>query len=259
MQTAHLAAREPSGAAATGRGTFGARVGHASESGGNRHSEDFFGSVVPRDDELEAKGVLLALADGLSGGDGRAAAESIVHSVLSDYYATPPTVSVELGLGKVIEAVNRWLYAQNASAGDDGGMLTTFSALVLRGRRYHVAHVGDTRIYRVRNAKLHRLTTDHVWRAGAMQRVLRRALGLDAKVIIEFADGDLAPGDAFLMLSDGVWEMLREAEIVELLAAEPDPQKAAAALVERAVVREGQFAQASDATAAVIRIDALRA
>lgn len=230
-------------------------VGHASDTRSSRPIEDFFGSVTPDEHGADAKGILLAIADGLSGGAGRAAAESIVYSVLSDFYAAAPGTSPASALNAVITATNRWLYAQNSQAGEDGGMLSTLSVLLLCGQRYYLAHVGDTRVYLLRDGSLRKLTTDHVWRGKAGHSVLRRAVGLDAQVLVDFIDDELATGDQFLMLTDGVWEALTEAELRECLSAERDPQRAAEALVERAILRGGPM-EPNDATAAVVRIAA---
>jgi serine/threonine protein phosphatase PrpC len=230
-------------------------VGHASDTTSNRPIEDFFGSVTPDDHAADAKGILLALADGLSGGAGRAAAESLVYSVLTDFYSTAPGASPAAALSSIITATNRWLFAQNGQAGEGGGMLSTLSVLLLCGRRYHLAHVGDTRVYLLRDRKLTKLTTDHVWRGKAGHHLLRRAVGLDAQVLVDFNDDELATGDLFLMLTDGVWEAISETEMIACLTAESDPQRAAEALVEQATLRSGHM-EPNDATAVVIRIDA---
>ena len=119
-------------------------VGHASSTGRRETNEDFFGAVTPEGTVLSTKGALLAVADGVSGaGGGREAAEYTVRSLLGDYYATPDTWEVPLALDRVLTAVNRWLLAQSSAHGELAGMATTLSALVLRGTRFHLAHVGD--------------------------------------------------------------------------------------------------------------------
>ena len=231
-----------------------ALVGHATDTR-NTRPEDFFGSVTPGGHSADAKGILLAIADGASAGVGRTAAESIVDSVLSEFYATPPGISPASALKSVIATTNRWLYANNEAAGEDGGMLTTLSALLLCARRYYVAHVGDTRVYLYRSGAISRLTADHVWQGKLGHRLLRRAVGLDAQVFVDLVDEELSAGDVFLMLSDGVWEVLRESEIVGHLACGKDPQHMAEALVDHAILRAGQM-EPNDATAAVVRVDA---
>jgi hypothetical protein len=96
-------------------------------------------------------------------------------------------------------AQNRWLRAQ----GNGQPLLTTLSALVLRGRRFTLAHVGDCRVYRWHEGQLHCLSEDHVWDQPGMQHVLKRALGLDQHLLVDYLDGELHHGERFLLLSDG--------------------------------------------------------
>lgn len=126
-------------------------LGHASAQGPRPRNEDFVGAATPEGEELEAKGMLLAVADGVGGhAHGREAAEQTVRSLLADYFSTPQTWSVDKSVDTVLAAVNRWLLGQSAKAREYAGMATTLTAVVLRGRRYHVAHVGDSRAYRWR-------------------------------------------------------------------------------------------------------------
>jgi protein phosphatase len=233
--------------------TLSVRGGHASRTGARECNEDFFGLVTPQDTEREAKGILAAVADGVFGsGGGREAAEYLVRSLLADYYATPETWAVPMALDKVIGAANRWLLAHR---GESAGMATTLSALVLRGTRFHLAHVGDTRIYRSSAGHWQQLTQDHVWDRPDMQHVLRRAVGLDQHLAVDYADGELVPGDAFVICSDGVWEPLGSNRMLEILERYADPQLAAEMLVEAALKAHGQ----DNATAMVIRVDGVPA
>lgn len=229
-------------------------IGHASSAGRRETNEDFFGAVTPEGPVLSAKGVLLAVADGVSGaGGGREAAEYAVRSLLGDYYATPDTWDVALALERVLGAVNRWLLAQSSAHNELGGMATTLSALVLRGTRFHFAHVGDSRIYRRRQDQFAQLTHDHVWDRPDMQHVLKRAVGLDQHLALDYADGELAAGDIFLICSDGVWEPLGQVRLHEIMNLYRDPKLAAEALVDAAMRAGGQ----DNATAMVVRVDAL--
>ena len=226
--------------------------GYTTATGPRERNEDYGGFVEPADPQLAAtKGMLAVVADGVSGGShGREAAESSVRNLLADYYATPDTWEIPHALGTVLTAINRWLHGQIASRTDPGGMATTLTALVLRGRRYHYAHVGDSRLYRMRGETLDALTTDHVWETPGMSHVLKRALGLDTHVLPDFGEGDLAAGDVFLLVCDGVWEPLGQLELHKLLKLHDAPQRAADALVEAAHAKGGQ----DNASALVVRV-----
>ena len=225
--------------------------GYATAAGPRERNEDYGGFVEPDARLAATKGMLAVVADGVSGGThGREAAESSVRNLLADYYATPDTWEIPRALGTVLGAINRWLHGQGASRVAPGGMATTLTALVLRGRRYHYAHVGDSRLYRLRGETLDALTSDHVWETPGMSHVLKRALGLDTHVLPDFGEGELAAGDVFLLVCDGVWEPLGQLELHRLLKLYDAPQRAADALVEASHARGGQ----DNASALVVRV-----
>lgn len=231
--------------------------GHASESLGTRQNEDFFGIVMPGREALQAKGALLAIADGVSGGGGgRIAAEVVVRSLLADYYATPDTWDIPHALDKVLGALNDWLVSQCLRRPELEGMFTTLSVLVLRENRYYLAHVGDARIYRLRDEVLEQLTSDHVWPRRTMHHVLRRAVGLDGHLVVDFADGAIESGDVFMLLSDGVWEVLGNTQVHEIMKRHHDLETAAGELVDQAIMMQRRYLGSNDATAVVARIDA---
>jgi protein phosphatase len=229
-------------------------VGECTATGPRERNEDFCGMVTPEGQQLAVKGALLAVADGVSGhAGGREASEMSVRSLLSDYYATPDTWEVAASLDKVLGAVNRWVLSQAARQREMAGMATTLSALVLRGHRYTISHVGDSRIYRLRDDQLDQLTCDHVWDRPDMKHVLKRAIGLDEHLQVDFSEGELHQGDLFALMTDGVWERLGDKRIHEILALYQNPQLAADDLVKSALAADGQ----DNATALVVRVELL--
>lgn len=229
-------------------------IGSCSLTGPRARNEDYCGIATPVGAELAGKGVLAAVADGLGGhANGREASESMVRGLLADYYATPDTWGVTQSLDRVLSTLNRWLLGYAAKRPENLGMATTLSALVLRGRRYVTAHVGDSRIYLLRDGELKRLTDDHVWDHPELRHVLRRALGLDQYLAVDYGEGDLREGDCFLLVSDGVWGVLDDATLNQELQAERSAETAAGTLVARALNRGGQ----DNATAVVVRVTRL--
>ena len=95
--------------------------------------------------------------------------------------------------------------------------------------RFYTAHIGDSRIYRMRDGRLELLTVDHIWEHPELKNVLSRAIGLDPRVLMDFADDELAANDRFLLVSDGVWGVLPDALTAAVLLDHPEPQGAAAA------------------------------
>ncbi len=228
------------------------QIGQTSAIGPKTRNEDALACITPEPALLASKGCLFALADGVSNcANGKLAAESTVRAVAADYYATPETWEIAQALDRLLTAHNRWLQAQTAAQ----PLLSTLSVLVLRGRRFTVAHVGDCRVYRLRQHRLTQLTVDHVWDQPQMRHVLKRAVGLDAHLMLDFHDGELDIGDIFLICCDGVWEPLGDQRLHELLELHSDPQRAAEALAKAAHAAGGQ----DNASAIVVRIEQLAA
>ncbi|WP_313645719.1 bifunctional protein-serine/threonine kinase/phosphatase [Pseudomonas sp.] len=223
----------------------------ASATGPRPENQDALRLVTPAPELAASKGYLLALADGVSQcADGGLAARASLQALALDYYATPATWGVAQALDRLLLAQNRWLRAQGGQP-----LLTTLSALVLRGRRFTLAHVGDCRAYRWHAHRLQCLSTDHVWDQPGMQHVLKRALGLDEHLLVDYLDGELQAGECYLLLSDGVWASLGDRHIQAILRDQPDLQVAADTLVASAHLSGSQ----DNASAVLVRIDQLGA
>jgi serine/threonine protein phosphatase PrpC len=226
-------------------------IGQSSLTGPRERNEDYVGIVTPDGEQLSVKGVLIAVADGVSGNAGGGeAAEMTVRTISADYYATPDTWQPHTALDKVLTAANRWVQSQANANRDMAGMATTLSLLILRGQRYYSAHVGDTRIYLLRDGTLKQLTTDHVWDRPDMRHVLKRAVGLDAHLTADFGEGNLQVGDIFALLSDGVWDSLGEQAIHAGLTKFDTPKLVAEYLTETALKKDSQ----DNSTAVIVKI-----
>ena len=231
---------------------LGIRSGHCSQAGAREQNEDFVAMVVPTGEELARKGFLAAVADGMSGGgSGREAAEYCVRGLINDYYATPDTWEPLVALDRVIQPINEWVFSQAQKRGDVGGMATTLTALLLRGRCYYLAHAGDSRAYLWRRGKLQRLTSDHVWDRPEMRHVLTRAVGLDRRVALDYSDGALEPGDRFVLVSDGIWSTVPNGEIEIALGKGDDAEALSKRLCEEALAAASQ----DNVSAIVVDID----
>jgi serine/threonine protein phosphatase PrpC len=200
--------------------TLSISASYATRAGRREHNEDFVGMVTPNEPELSTKGLIAAIADGVSGNDGgREASEYTVRGLLADYYATPDTWPVTQAIDRVVKAINSWVQQQGRIRPELSGMATTLTSIVLRGRFYYFAHIGDSRLYLFRDGVLSRLTTEHVWDRPEMQHVLTRAIGLDSHLAIDHGMGELKEQDMFLLATDGVWAALSEFELTRQLAA----------------------------------------
>lgn len=230
--------------------TLQLRVGEATASGPREENQDALRCVLPADTLAASKGYLFALADGVSQcADGRLAAHSTVQALALDYFSTPQTWTVAQSLERLLGAQNRWLM----SAAGSQPLLTTLSALILRGSRFTLAHVGDCRVYRCNGAGLVRLSQDHVWQQPGMEHVLTRALGLEGHLVVDFSEDRLQVGDRFLLASDGVWGALADSVIRDILQPHTDPAMAARLLVDTA----HRAGSRDNASAIVIDVDGL--
>ena len=135
-------------------------IGETSAIGPRSENQDALRVVTPAPALAASKGYLLGLADGVSQcADGGLAARATLQALALDYYSTPETWPVQHSLDRLLIAHNRWLQAN----GGGQPLLTTLTSLVLRWRRYTLAHIGDSRAYLWRDGQLLRLTEDHVW------------------------------------------------------------------------------------------------
>ncbi|MBM0141004.1 Serine/threonine protein kinase [Pseudomonas cannabina] len=226
--------------------TLQLRFAEFSASGPRAENQDALRLVTPVAALAASKGYLFALADGVSQcADGALAAQSTLQALALDYYATPETWGVTQSLDRLLLAQNRWLLAN--------GLMTTLSALVLRGRRFTLAHVGDCRVYRWNAGTLTRISEDHVWEQADMQHVLKRALGLDQYVVMDYLNGELCAGERLLLVSDGVWATLGDASIRSILGEHDDLDAAVKTLVSAAHLAGSQ----DNASALLIQVDSL--
>ena len=240
-------------------GSLQVRVGQHSEAGRKSANQDFCGATVPAGASLDAKGVCVALADGISSSEvSRLASQAAVSGFFADYYCTPDAWSVQRSAQRVLAATNSWLFAQTQQGAGrwdkDQGWVCTFSALVIRSRTAHLFHVGDGRIWQVQGSTLEQLTTDHHVHAGGGHSYLGRALGVADQVKIDYRALPLAVGDTFVLTTDGVHEHLRPEAIAAAIAAHAqDLDAAAAAIAEAAAVAGSE----DNLTVQVVRVERL--
>jgi serine/threonine protein phosphatase PrpC len=158
-------------------------------------------------------------------------------NILKDLGKDPSQANRAAGAALVEVAVQRAcadIYKMAASDQTKRGMGTTFVCLVLAGNRGVIGHVGDSRVYLVRNGQCHRLTEDHTLVAAQMKagtltkdqaatsqyrNVITRAVGIQESVQVDTLIVDLLPGDLFMLCSDGLHGYLPDDEVAPLVAA----------------------------------------
>ena len=228
-------------------------VGYASAQGKRPDNQDFGGFYEGSALERAGHGMIAAVADGVGGAKGgREAAELAVRALLEGYYAMPETIGPELAMQRSLGPFNSWLYGQGRSAAMENAA-TTFTALALRGRRAHLAHVGDSRAWRFADGHLACLTRDHVRPEPDLDHVLIRAIGIEPELRLDQSVIELAEHDRLLLTSDGVHGTLSEKRIEGILGERASAESTADKLVETAI----QSGSQDNSTALVIDIVAL--
>lgn len=212
------------------------QFGFASETGRRGRNEDYVGICLGTPRQRPGHGIVAAVADGVGGAKGgRVAAELAVRGFIDGYYSQPATIGVQRAAARAIDAVNQWLYAQGRADPALENMASTFTALILLGRRAHALHVGDSRLYRLSDGRLERLTEDHTLNRPDLSHVLYRATGIEATVRLDYTVQQLRPHDRFLLCSDGVHGTLDDGRIRALLLRRSAPEEAARQIVEAAL------------------------
>jgi protein phosphatase len=221
---------------------------------------------------------IYAVADGVGGNEGgevasRTAVDTLAASLpdlLGDKDRTPPS-----GIGGAadpafsalqlaITLANRTIRSARKATPALESMGTTLTTLLLRNKHAIIAHVGDSRAYLLRSGRFTQLTNDHSLvgeqvrrgmitreqaRTSPVRHVITRALGIDEEVSIDLEKHPLKKGDRFLLCTDGLTEMVGDAEIGSILAG-GEPRESVRKLLAAANKRGG----VDNITAVVISI-----
>lgn len=158
-------------------------------------------------------------------------------------------------VGRAAEIANGAIFAEVGRHAELSGMGTTLVAGLFRGDRIYYAHVGDSRLYRLRNGALRRLTRDHSLvqhlvdeglfrdreeanQAGVGDNVLTRCLGQDPNVEVDVGDASLRPDDLFMCCTDGLCGVLSDQQLERLMLSD-EPLELMAARLEAAALAAG--------------------
>ncbi len=194
-------------------------VGQYSDAGIKTNNEDSIGIRIPEGMLLSTKGAVAVIADGVSAAEaGKEASETCVRNFIEDYFSTPDTWGVKKSTSQVLIALNRWLYSRGREFQDaKKGYVSTFSCIIFKSHTAYIFHVGDSRIYRLRNNNLEQLTRDHRTFITNEQSYLVRAMGLDVSLDVDCATTEVEKGDIYLLTTDGIHDFVNDREIIHLL------------------------------------------
>lgn len=219
------------------------------------------------EDRLFARSPLFAVADGMGGAPAGEVASQIAIDVLQDGLPDGPASAEERLAGLVREANTRIWSSAGADA-ERAGMGTTMTATYLtEDGELAIAHVGDSRLYLLRDGELQRLTRDHslvedLVAEGRLTpeeadghpqgNIVTRALGADADVLADHFTWRAQHGDVYLICSDGLSDMVRpDARIAEIVAGAGTLHEAGRELVDAANEAGGR----DNITAVLFRVE----
>jgi protein phosphatase len=207
--------------------------------------------------KLGEKGAALLVCDGMGGAAaGEVASQMAVDSIYDALASSEPQLRDAFArlLRRAVQQANEKIFIQSRDNQSERGMGTTCSVAALVDETLVIAQIGDSRCYILRDGKLAQVTKDQslAWQlieAGAMTadeakafehaNIILQALGVQERVEVVLSQVQLRKGDVTLLCSDGLHGPVSDEEILAVLIAEPNLQKAGEALIQKALDRDG--------------------
>lgn len=202
-------------------------------------------------DANEHRGLFI-VADGMGGhAAGEVASQMTVDALARELADVNDLVRPDAPsrVSEALRLANRAVYQRTVSEKEKQGMGTTASALLLSDAHYVIGHVGDSRIYHVRDGKMQQLTRDHSLvqeqvdaglitpeqaRRHPQSNVITRCIGVSSEVEPDIMTGESRIGDVFLLASDGLTGMVDDRRIQQLLLSRAAPERIVNALISDA-------------------------
>jgi serine/threonine protein phosphatase PrpC len=205
--------------------------------------------------EVGARGVLLAVSDGMGGAQaGELASAMVVESMQRSMTVPPDPAPAGALVEQAATTANRAVWDAAHAPGREG-MGATLTALHLQGTAVHIAEVGDSRAYLLRGGRLLQVTRDQSYvqllvDAGALtleqaataplRNVIVQAMGLKPDVTVALGRLELRQRDCLLLCSDGLSNAVSAEEMAQVILAAPGLDTACATLIELAKMRGGE-------------------
>lgn len=206
---------------------------------------------------------LFVVCDGMGGGNaGEVASALAVATILAHFKESSNNPALPLvgdrdesfslpanRLASAIRLANTAIHSSATDFAEWSGMGTTVVAAVIHDDMISFAHVGDSRLYLVRDGMIHSLTNDHSWVAEQIRRgilteeeaersprrnIVTRALGVNAQVEVTLGETPLFDNDVFVLCSDGLTRGMQSSRILHILKETEDIPSASRRLIDHA-------------------------
>jgi len=211
--------------------------------GGRIENQDFYGSAKTKFGEL------IVVCDGMGGHNGgRYAAEKAVQIIIEEV-SKSNEINPEKALQGAILKANNTIWQESNINASLKGMGTTVVAFLITPEKAICCHVGDSRVYQLRNGKIIHRTSDHsqvydLVRQGSIteeqtrlsdkSNVINRSLGTKLTLNVEITNNlSYKTSDRFLLCTDGIWSMIPENQLIEMVSEIRDIETITVNLVEK--------------------------
>lgn len=220
------------------------------------NNEDRFSYWEPASEkQFREKGRLAMVADGMGGHEGGQEASRIAVETVQEVYGQSPAGDPRSLLITALQAAHQRILAYANDHPALLGMGTTCTAVAIIGRSLYYAHVGDSRLYLIRDSKIYRLSRDHTYVGRLLEQgiinpeeaathphrnVLLMALGAGPEIAPESPEQPitLETGDVLLLCTDGLWSQVSDGEILDATSA-ASLKQTCGQLIEKAKERGG--------------------
>lgn len=211
------------------------------------HNEDAF--------TVTAGHGIAIVADGMGGHNAGEVASAIAIATTSAILSSTAGLPAHDRLDTAIHAAHANIRDKAAESARYKGMGTTIVAVLLDDKHLNVAHVGDSRLYQLRKGQLKQITSDHSLlqefidkglyspeeaKTKVARNIITRALGLESTLKVDISEHPFQSRDRYLLCSDGVHEMLSDAEITAVLMQGLDADATCEELIDHANAKGGK-------------------
>jgi protein phosphatase len=217
------------------------------------------------EDSFWVSSPLFVLADGMGGAQAGEVASQTAVASFTDGLPDGPG-SNEERLARLVAEANVTIHARAQSDDALAGMGTTLTAAYVGEHDLAIAHVGDSRLYVLRDGELEQLTDDHSLVGELVRRgqisaeeaedhpqrsIITRALGIEGDVVVDHHTWPVRDGDVFVLCSDGLTGMVPDAKVAEIVRSAPDLSTAA----QRLIVAANEAGGRDNITVVLFRVE----